>query len=76
MLEQKLRNRQPTALQGLGLIPFHSFDGLPPAAQYALGLSFHTNSNVAFPLTLWYVYPASLRAAAIVEPESEPAPRI
>ena len=23
---------------------------------------------------LWYVYPASLRAAAIVEPESEPAP--
>lgn len=45
-------------LQGLGLIPLHSFDGLPSAAQYALGLFFHTNSNVAFPLTLWYVYPA------------------
>ncbi len=45
-------------LQGLGLIPLHSFDGLPSAAHYALGLFFHTNSNVAFPLTLWYVYPA------------------
>ena len=45
-------------LQGLGLILLHSFDGLPSAAQYALGLFFHTNYNVCFPLTLWFVYPA------------------
>ena len=45
-------------LQGLGIMLLHSFDGLPSAAQYAVGLFFHTNSNVAFPLTLWYVYPA------------------
>ena len=45
-------------LQGLGLILLHCFDGLPSAAQYALGLFFHTNFNVCFPLTLWFVYPA------------------
>ena len=45
-------------LQCVGLVFLHSFDGLPSAAQYALGLFFHTNSNVSFPLTLWFVYPA------------------
>lgn len=45
-------------LQGIGLLFLHSFDSLPSAAQYALGLLFHTNSNVCFPLTLWFVYPA------------------
>ena len=44
-------------LQCIGLLLLHSFDGLPSAVQYALGLFFHTNSNVAFPLTLWFVYP-------------------
>ena len=46
------------ALQCVGMVALHSFNGMPLAAQYALGLFFHTNSNVAFPLTLWYVYPA------------------
>ena len=45
-------------LQGIGLVFLHSFDKLPSAAQYALGLLFHTNPNVSFPLTLWFVYPA------------------
>ncbi len=46
-------------LQGLGIVLLHSFDGLPRAAQYAVGLVFHTNSNVCFPLSLWFVYPAA-----------------
>lgn len=45
-------------LQCIGLVLLHCFDGLPSAAQYALGLFFHTNPNVSFPLTLWFVYPA------------------
>ena len=45
-------------LQGVGTLFLHSFDGLPSAAQYAVGLFFHTNSNICFPLTLWYVFPA------------------
>ncbi len=45
-------------LQALGTLLLHSFDGLPSAAQYAVGLFFHTNSNVCFPLSLWFVYPA------------------
>ena len=45
-------------LQGLGTILLHSFDGLSRVAQYAVGLFFHTNSNVCFPLSLWFVYPA------------------
>ena len=46
------------ALQGLGLYFLNDFYYLPPAAKYSLGLLFHTNTNIAFPLTLWYVYPA------------------
>ena len=46
-------------LQGLGILLLHSFDGLPKAAQYAVGLLFHTNPEVCFPLTLWFVYPAA-----------------
>jgi len=45
-------------LQGIGILMLHSFDEMPSAAQYAFGLLFHTNTNVSFPLTLWYVYPA------------------
>lgn len=45
-------------LQALGTLLLHSFDSLPSAAQYAVGLLFHTNSNICFPLTLWFVYPA------------------
>ena len=45
-------------LQGVGTVFLHSFDGLPSATQYAVGLFFHTNPNVCFPLTLWYVFPA------------------
>ena len=46
-------------LQGLGTFLLHSFDGLSSVAQYAVGLLFHTNSNVCFPLSLWFVYPAA-----------------
>lgn len=45
-------------LQAAGILLLHRFDGLPPVAQYIAGLLFHTNSNVCFPLTLWFVYPA------------------
>lgn len=45
------------ALQGIGLFFLNDFYYLPPVAKYTLGLFFHTNTNVAFPLTLWYVYP-------------------
>lgn len=46
-------------LQGLGTALVHSFNGLSPVAQYAVGLFFHTNPNVCFPLSLWFVYPAA-----------------
>lgn len=46
------------ALQGIGLFFLNDFYYLSPVAKYTLGLFFHTNTNVAFPLTLWYVYPA------------------
>ena len=45
-------------LQGVGTVFLHSFDGLPSVAQYSVGLFFHTNPNVSFPLTLWYVFPS------------------
>ena len=45
-------------LQAVGILLLHRFGGLPTAAQYAIGLLFHTNANVCFPLTLWFVYPA------------------
>ena len=45
-------------LQGLGTLLLHSFDQLPLIAQYAVGLVFFTNPNIAFPLSLWFVYPA------------------
>lgn len=45
-------------LQGIGLFFLNDLYYLPPLAKYSLGLLFHTDTNVAFPLTLWYVYPA------------------
>lgn len=45
-------------LQAAGTLLLHTFDGLPSVIQYALGLLFHTNRAVAFPLTLWFAYPA------------------
>ena len=45
-------------LQGLGLLLLHRFDTWPLVAQYAAGLVFFTNPNIAFPLSLWFVYPA------------------
>lgn len=46
-------------LQVTGMLLHDSFHDCPKVAQYALGLVFHTNPYVVFPLSLWFVFPAS-----------------
>ncbi|WP_310603652.1 heparan-alpha-glucosaminide N-acetyltransferase domain-containing protein [Anaerosporobacter sp.] len=44
-------------LQAVGTLFVGSFDLLPKGVQYILGLMFYTNHYIAFPATLWLVYP-------------------
>ncbi|ADL51247.1 acyltransferase family protein [Clostridium cellulovorans] len=45
------------ALQAFGTLFIGSFDSDPKAVQYVWGLMFYTNHYIAFPATLWLVYP-------------------
>jgi hypothetical protein len=45
------------ALQGFGTLLTGSFDSAPKIVQYIMGLLFYTNHYIAFPTTLWLVYP-------------------
>lgn len=44
-------------LQAIGTLFIGLFDSAPKAVQYVLGLLFFTNKYIAFPTTLWLVYP-------------------
>ncbi|CAH1208459.1 hypothetical protein PAECIP111892_03114 [Paenibacillus auburnensis] len=44
-------------LQGIGTLFIGLFDSAPKVVQYVLGLLFFTNKYIAFPTTLWLVYP-------------------
>lgn len=44
-------------MQGIGTVCMGYFDSTPKLLQYLLGLLFHTNKNIAFPLFLWFIYP-------------------
>ncbi len=44
-------------LQAVGTLFIGSCDSVPPLLQYILGLLFYTNQYIAFPATLWLIYP-------------------
>ncbi|WP_099467391.1 acyltransferase family protein [Konateibacter massiliensis] len=43
--------------QVFGTLFIGSFDSVPKVLQYVLGLMFYTNHYIAFPATLWLIYP-------------------